>query len=649
MEASTAYSYLINSIDRLKFYDITAISTDFILRLSTKQREFLYEEIRTSKFSKSFEKTPQTEAQFHAFIHENALKTRRAIFDLLNEEEDLFCFPDIAIVDYDCGVGLHSLSFIDYLKSFNHDYSIKEIVLIDENQFCLERAELLVKSLIPDAVVKTVNKKGNSVSINEIRLEHTIVYNLACSGNHNLNRSVVNNAFEGGRYLFAKLVEKSGTFSSGLYSKPPYTSSFYIKSDYSISERIDFDSVRIPIIKDKEGSRYIFHLFKSSDVYGELNKEDDEYIQKIESILANKEPSPFSCYQTSRNASDSCVLAKLNLIVCLIWGIGCHTDKKEAKSLLLEMNGKYDEKINRIVIGLLCRCGEDEDERRGYLSTYLSLNIPESKKCGRRCDLASILWDIDKEQSEKLYRICIENGCDNCSEASNYDINARHCPRAQYWLSQLVEEKSPDESLQLLKESAEQGFKSALNPLGCYYFNECKGEERKKATELFIRAANMGVDVAARNAYLSLKDSDTTKALWYIALACKNNDQRAKDEIIDLLPKVVFGKRGDQLVDEQVIKNAEDGLSQYKERAIDILINRIKECQKQEWYEDATKELNRLESLDPELAKQKRDEVEEIDHDLPYQQNDMNQDDYSIEDSIRDALDDQPDAYWNID
>ena len=70
METGTAYSYLINSIENLKYYDILSISTDFILRLSQKQKELIYNEIRESKFTNKYKKAPQTEAQFHAYVYE---------------------------------------------------------------------------------------------------------------------------------------------------------------------------------------------------------------------------------------------------------------------------------------------------------------------------------------------------------------------------------------------------------------------------------------------------------------------------------------------------------------------------------------------------------------------------------------------------
>lgn len=649
METGTAYSYLINSIENLKFNDITYISTDYILRLSAKQKELLYDGIKISKFSKGFEKTPQTEAQFHAYIHENAQKTRKALFGLLNEETvDLNCFQDIAIVDYDCGVGLHTMLFIDYLISINRIHTLKEIILIEENSFCLERAELIIKSLIPNAVVTTINKNGNSVTINETLLEHAIVYNLACSGYTKLNQSIINNAFEGGRYLFAKLIQRKNTILGETFSHNPYTLSFYSNSDYSISERFDFDSAIVPV--QKRGERDYFEWLNApSDVYDDLNAEDDDYINTIKSILTEKDASEFTCYQSSKNASDRCILAKLNYIVCLIKGIGCKPDHNQAETLLKEINGKYNGKIQRIIIKYLGVCCKDKYERIGYLNTYLGFDLSENEKCGRRCDLAACLSDIDKEKSEILFKLCVQYGCNTCGEASNYDLAIKHCPRAQFRLSELIAEKDPEESLRLLKDSAAQGYKLALNPLGCYYFNKCKGEEREKATELFIQAAGLGVSVAARNAYLCLERKNPTKALWFIALAYNLNEQRAKDDIVSLIPRVVSGKRGEQLVDEQVVKNAEGGLSKYKEQAINILLKRVRECQKIELYYDAFKALDRLESLDADLAKQKREELEEVTPDWYYEQNEEHIDDYSREDSLMDALDGQPDAYWNID
>lgn len=655
METGTAYSYLINSFENLKYYDITSISTDYVLRLSQTQKELLYNEIRKSKYATKFEKAPQTEAQFHAYVHENAFSIRRSIFELLNEDtKDLFCFNDIAIVEYDCGIGLHSLAFIEYLKSIQHVQAIKEVVLIEEDSFRLNRAELLVKSMIPQVEVKTINKRGNAIEDNEIRLEHAMVYSIACSGNNDLTPKVIINAFEENRYLFAKLIEKKFTISGREFCRIPCDPSFYSDSDYSISERFDFDSVKLPSKTEEHENRFIDQLYEPSNIYEDGGLvEDNEYIAKLESLLKEDKVSAFKCYQSSKNAADDCILAKLNYIVCLIWGIGCDIDNEQAETLLKTMVGEYNGKIKQRIIRLLSICCKEEKERIDYSKQFLLFDIPESKKCGTRCGLASLLWETDKEQTELLYRQCVNSGCDKCGEGDNYDDKAKHCPRAQYWLSQLIEEKNPEESLQLLKESAAQGYKRAYNPLGCYYFNECKKEEDKiKATDLFIRAVEFGNKLAPRNAYLCLKDSEPSKALWYLALACKNNNSqasKAQEDIIKFIPKVVLGERGKDLTEEQIIKFAENGAIKYKDKSVAILLERVQRYKKLEWFDDALHSLDRLESLDEELAKQKREELEESIPDWYYDQHDAYIDDYSREDSLMDALDGEPDAYWNID
>jgi TPR repeat protein len=244
----------------------------------------------------------------------------------------------------------------------------------------------------------------------------------------------------------------------------------------------------------------------------------------------------------------------------------------------------------------------------------------------------------------------LEHGCEECVEADNYDGAAKSCPRAQYWLSRLIKETNPKESLQLLEKSASQGYISAFNTLGCFYFNESKkDEDRKKAAELFIRASEFDGKNASRNAYLSLKETKPIKALWYLALACKNNNLKAKEDILRYIPKVIKGNRCEQLVEEQEVKYAEEGLSQYKEQSIEILLKRVQRYAKLEWYDKALQSLDRLEKLDENLAKQKREELEAIIPEWYYEQDDVYFENYSRQDSLMDALDGQPDAYWNID
>lgn len=440
MENGTAYSYLINSIDKLKFYDITSISTDYILRLSKEQMELLYNEINSSivnKKSCNNLRLPQTEAQFHAYMYAKGLETRRNIFDLLSEDEkDLHCSKDIAIIDYDCGIGLYTLSFVDYLKSTNSTYNIKEILLIEANSFCLERAELLVRSLVPEVQVRTINKKANLVCPDEIRLEHALVYNIACGRERSLDFRVIRNVFKEGRYLFAKLLEKRNTISDRNIIDFAYESFFYSNAaEYSIWENFDFDSVFLATTNE-DTSNFYEKLFKPSEVYGDVIPDDDCYVKTMESQRFSKSPS--ICFTNTQKALDKSILAKLNYINCLRFGIGCEVNLEEAEALLKAINGKYNENIQRIIIRLLSVCCKDKEECILYAKEYLCLEMPETHKCATRSNLAGWIKENDKEQAETLYKLCVEHGCETCQDAHSYNELAKHCPKAQYFLSELI-------------------------------------------------------------------------------------------------------------------------------------------------------------------------------------------------------------------
>ena len=85
------------------------------------------------------------------------------------------CLPDrfleldaINIIDYGCGQAFGTICYGDFLRKNGYDQRIKSITLIDPSDICLKRAALHASVFFPDAEIKTVNKKFDDLTNEDI-------------------------------------------------------------------------------------------------------------------------------------------------------------------------------------------------------------------------------------------------------------------------------------------------------------------------------------------------------------------------------------------------------------------------------------------------------------------------------------------------
>lgn len=89
-------------------------------------------------------------------------------FALLNEP-----LPrQINIIDWACGQGMATLFILDYIRQNVLPCSIKEVILIEPSKVALERAVYLIAKAAPDIVIRSVNKKINDVTANDLIFNH---------------------------------------------------------------------------------------------------------------------------------------------------------------------------------------------------------------------------------------------------------------------------------------------------------------------------------------------------------------------------------------------------------------------------------------------------------------------------------------------
>lgn len=108
---------------------------------------------------------PQMTAYLFAFGKMHQAKLNYAFGKLPKE---FFEQPEINIIDYGCGQALGTMCYADYLRDNGYVQNVKTITLIEPSEICLKRAALHASVFFPDAAIKTVNKKFDDLTQNDI-------------------------------------------------------------------------------------------------------------------------------------------------------------------------------------------------------------------------------------------------------------------------------------------------------------------------------------------------------------------------------------------------------------------------------------------------------------------------------------------------
>lgn len=644
------YSYLLNAIKSPDIYDIRAISVDFMTKISVEQADELNREVLGAKHSFRRVCKPKNEAQMHAVIYANLLETFHGIDMIMSETcGDNLALGPSSIVDYGCGLGLATLAMIQHFKTSKiYPDNIGEIILVEEDANCLERAELLVKSVLPTTKVKTINKSPKSVSPEDVMSECLFVYNLFCTPFEAIDKEFVMNVANDCRYLFSVSIVNNLCTSGFCVNE-------FNNRGYGIIKKVDFATVKI---KQSENGDVFWDYFYEE--FYSMRKQNcrafDKYGDEISAFIKNRKGTPLDCYDFFKRLSSKSILAKINLAVCLQKGIGHEKDTATAIALLEPLVDLYEDDVNAVILRLMGNWNNDKNVAIGYYRKVLLLDIDESSKCSTRSNLAYLLSRREgfDAEVEMLYRQCIEHGCRKCPETANYDLAKNSCPKSQYWLSQLRLGRGEVEmGIQLMRTAAMQGWKAAQVSLGAYYYNgKYVKRDENKAKELFSAAANAGNILACRNLYYFFqKKHDLVKALWYLALACNAKDTKAIELMLEFLPnRVLQSPEQKELSNNMVITLAELGVEKYRQKAIDIIVCIGDRQMHDVEIENAEKTFNRLKLLDESLAETKLRELVENTPDDYYDNRYNDYDEpYTHYDSVMDALDGEVGAYWNID
>ena len=163
IEQNTNYAYKLKYMGNPTFDKVRDLSTKFYRELPQALQDELFEAL--NRGIDILDSEPQMTAYLFAFGKMHQAKLEYAFSKLPNEFLEQ---PEINIIDYGCGQALGTMCYADFLRENGYTQKIKTITLIEPSEICLKRAALHASVFFPDAEIKTVNKKFNDLTQDDI-------------------------------------------------------------------------------------------------------------------------------------------------------------------------------------------------------------------------------------------------------------------------------------------------------------------------------------------------------------------------------------------------------------------------------------------------------------------------------------------------
>ena len=163
IEQNTNYAYKLKYMDNPTFDKVRDLSTKFYRELPQALQDELFEAL--NRGIDILDSEPQMTAYLYAFGLMHQAKLEYAFSKLPKEFLEQ---PEINIIDYGCGQALGTMCYADFLREKGYSQKVKVITLIEPSEICLERAALHDSVFFPDAEIKTVNKKFDDLTQDNI-------------------------------------------------------------------------------------------------------------------------------------------------------------------------------------------------------------------------------------------------------------------------------------------------------------------------------------------------------------------------------------------------------------------------------------------------------------------------------------------------
>ncbi len=105
----------------------------------------------------------------HSFGNMHEIRIHQALDNIKNK---VLLQEEFDIIDWGCGQGLATITFLDYIKKHNLKTSIHEIILIEPSTMALKRARLHLETYRhAPAMIRTVNKFLDDVTLKDIQTD----------------------------------------------------------------------------------------------------------------------------------------------------------------------------------------------------------------------------------------------------------------------------------------------------------------------------------------------------------------------------------------------------------------------------------------------------------------------------------------------
>ena len=163
IEQNTNYAYKLKYMDNPSFDKVRELSTKFYRELPQALQDELFEAL--NRGIDILDSEPQMTSYLFAFGKMHQAKLNYAFGKL---SDDFLSQDEINIIDYGCGQALGTMCYADFLCKNGYEQKVKTITLIEPSEICLKRAALHASVFFPDAEIKTVNKKFDDLTQNDI-------------------------------------------------------------------------------------------------------------------------------------------------------------------------------------------------------------------------------------------------------------------------------------------------------------------------------------------------------------------------------------------------------------------------------------------------------------------------------------------------
>lgn len=163
IEQNTNYAYKLKYMKNPTFDKVRDLAIKFMRELPKQLQDELYEAL--NRGIDILDSEPQLVTYLYAFGPMHQAKLNYAFKHL---PEEFLEQPEINIIDYGCGQTIGIMCYADFLRKSGYSQQIKTLTLVEPSKICLKRAALHASMFLHDAEIKTVNKRFDELTSDDI-------------------------------------------------------------------------------------------------------------------------------------------------------------------------------------------------------------------------------------------------------------------------------------------------------------------------------------------------------------------------------------------------------------------------------------------------------------------------------------------------